>query len=140
MKRGIAIFFASLMLMVSIGAAFNTHYCGGKAVRNSLALGTDINLDCGMAAKAPVHKYPCDGEHYSEKSCCENQMFLIKIKNNYKSISFSYSIFKIQFPVFHVFKNTEDQISEVIKTTTFQNYSAPPLIQESRVMLSTFLI
>lgn len=127
------------MLISSIGFSFNTHFCGGEAVKKSFSLGLH-NPDCGMAImEVECEKAPSKEDQLTKKPCCENQHQVIQLDKNAKIQSTTINanpIFVVAFihafiqPIFYA-----DQ-----KLVHHTDYS--PLIPDKdiQVLFQTFLI
>ena len=85
MKRTIAIFLSSLVLLSNMGLTFATHYCSGFAVKSQVMLGHHA-LDCGMAGMdAECESTPSEMELLVSKSCCDNQYQTLDTDDEYTS-------------------------------------------------------
>ena len=66
MKRSLTLTIAALYLMLSSGLALNLHYCGEKI--------SSINLSSNK-------EKCCCGELKTEKSCCKDELAILKVKD-----------------------------------------------------------
>jgi hypothetical protein len=83
LKKCTGVFLAFLLLVSSIGFAFDVHYCGGKIA--SVTLSTSVS---------PEKK--CCGDKEKKSSCCKDKV--VKFEKKSDDATFKVFFFQIAFP------------------------------------------
>ena len=119
LKKCTGVFLAFLLLVSSIGFAFDVHYCGGKIA--SVSLSTSVS---------PEKK--CCGDKEKKSSCCKDKVFKFEKKSDdatfkvfFFQIAFSAVIQEYKLLVFLSIPNFKSK--EII--SYYSDANAPPLYQ-----------
>jgi len=123
-----------------MGVVSNTHYCGDKAVKSSLAIGIS-ELSCGMVE---MESSLCDShnEHYTihNQNCCKNKHAQFSITGEYDNLISVCGEFVLKFiPPFtlnHIYKYGFDMANLV---AVFSNLS-PPIQKNISILYQVFRI
>ncbi len=83
MKQTSAIFLALLILAMNASLTFNTHLCGGLAVKSTLTFGLE-DLDCGMAESMDIELADRGANEMAPAPCCENLHSFFKTNEKYQ--------------------------------------------------------
>lgn len=135
-KKAFSILLAMLMLTVNVNITLATHYCGGRAVKTSLAFGQE-QISCSL----PIGESQSSCEKamtslQKKKNCCENRYFSFSNDgefNHPKVISPNLD-FQIVAVISKPFpSNINFSPTETESLTSLAH--SPPLIQQDRQVL-----
>jgi len=85
-KKVFAISLALLILGSNLSIALSTHFCGGKAVKSELSLGS-YDLDCGMVGMESCESDERSFNEVLPLPCCENLHSFFQINERYEASS-----------------------------------------------------
>jgi hypothetical protein len=141
MKKSIAIILAFSILLSNAGLALSTHFCGGMAVEHQLSFGF-ADVGCGMEESLSSCQNPSKtAEGFAKAPCCQDAHQLLQLEE--PSEKAQSSLFKFQTQV------TFAILTALVvyffpkqgnHSSSFVDYTPPPLIQDIRVMFQVFRI
>ncbi len=136
MKRIIAISFALLILMSTVGFTFTAHQCGGKVHNKSLSIGANV-LSCGMEIKALDLCNPTS--EVFDDDCCQNVSQEFKITDQFQPATAD-----LEFNMAIVIAFLDTYISlvsnEKNECDKYLNYQPPLPDRDIPVLIQSFLI
>ncbi len=136
MKKIIAISFAVLIFMSTMGFTFTAHQCGGMVHNKSVSIGAN-DLRCGMEIKALAL---CDPDkEVIDHNCCQNESQEFKITDKFQPAAYN---IEIDLPVIIAFldlyiSSVSMEKNECVK---YLNYHPPLPDRDIPVLIQSFLI
>jgi hypothetical protein len=126
MKSFFSIVFGVMLLLQSLGLTFGTHYCGGKAVSQTLMLATIAEMSCGMTSKASSCDKHEGKEGFNNKDCCQNEFIALHTDEEFSGSNATL----IPTDVLQFTARLEQFLDYSVPTPYSADYSkyAPPLI------------
>jgi len=139
MKQVFAIFLVLMLLTANVGITLATHYCGGKAVKNSISLGHD-DIDCGMAnMDTPCENNP-NSPTIKRKNCCENKYTQVSIEDDYNNPVVVKALVDYQFVAVFVVTYFNLYSFNASTEAEYTDYSPPLLDFDIPILIQSFLI
>jgi len=121
-----------LILSSNLSIALSTHFCGGKAVKSELSIGS-YDLDCGMSDMEGCNDLDWNFNEIQAIPCCENQHSFFKISDRYQNLG------AIEFgfmpsAITNVFSQHLNSIAQISPKVLFKTYK-PPLPKQAMAVL-----
>lgn len=148
MKKIFAIITLSFYLMLSIGIIARVHFCHGTIEKLAIFESsvkcnheyTEINTKtcCENPNNAANHCSTENTINSTESNCCDTQTLVIQFANNTQIVS---QLFSLElYPIILSFTELHqtDDFKQTIVTSTFVDFSPPPL-QEFYILYSSFI-
>lgn len=139
MKKIFAILFSLLILLTNVGITFATHFCGGKAIKTAVSLGTS-DISCGMISIDQSCENRPPSDMINAKACCENTYVQLKIKDNYQTKEVFKSTINFQFIAVFIVTYLNLYSFNASTEAEYSNYSPPLLDLDIPVLIQSFLI
>ena len=138
LKKISAILLAVLILSSNLSIALSTHFCGGKAVKSELSIGS-YDLDCGMADMESCAPQVRGFNEIIPIPCCQDLHSFFQINDQYKSAS------KVQFGllpqfVFNYFIPAASSFVFASPKIIFKTYKPPLPKQAVSILHQVFRI
>jgi len=139
MKQVLAISLSLLMLTNYVGLTFNTHYCGGKAVKTTLSIGLE-DLDCGMIEVDTPCKSQSESSTFNLKKCCKNTHTQVIFEDEYNTQETVLTDVDFQFIAAFIISYINNYSVSTLADVEYSNYPPPLLAFDIPVLIQSFLI
>ena len=125
---------ALIVLLSTVSFTVDSHYCGDTLVDSSLFGHAET---CGMEVQQKSSSSECD---ITNKDCCSDEQLIIdgqdNLKTSFDKLEKEQQIFVATFlySYLNLFEGSQNE------TTSFRDYSPPPLVRDIQLLDQTFLI